>query len=85
MLRTWFSSPYLENTVCVLLHELLIERRLFCVCSLAKIWISVDECLAETVGNVTSVQGRLKCIHLLINSSIVDSKKGLFCFSNDPL
>ena len=34
------------NTVCVHLHEVLIEKKKS-FCSLAKMWISVDECLAE--------------------------------------
>ena len=36
------------NTVCVHLHEVLIEKKKKSFCSLAKMWISVDECLAET-------------------------------------
>ena len=35
------------NTVCVHLHEVFIEKKKS-FCSLAKMWISVDECLAET-------------------------------------
>ena len=36
------------NTVCVHLHEVLIKKlKKKSFCSLAKMWISVDECLAE--------------------------------------